>query len=75
MSAGDWPNEVQIRHLHAPQAYCRVAFILNLSDYGVTKAEIPALAKNAMETMGGLFRVDPVVLGYDDVVAIYEGCF
>jgi hypothetical protein len=28
-----------------------------------------------METMGGLFRVGPVPLTYDDVVAIYEGCF
>lgn len=48
---------------------------LRLSQFGVTKAEIPALARNAMETMGGLFKVDPYKLSLDDVVSIYEGCF
>jgi alcohol dehydrogenase len=47
---------------------------LRLSHYGVTHDELPALAKNAMETMGGLFTLDPVKLSYDDVVTIYEGC-
>jgi alcohol dehydrogenase len=33
------------------------------------------LAKNAMETMGGLFQVDPYKLSFDEVVSIYERCF
>jgi alcohol dehydrogenase len=48
---------------------------LHLSQFGISKEEAPALAKNAMETMGGLFTVDPYELSYDDVVSIYEGCF
>jgi alcohol dehydrogenase len=48
---------------------------LRLSRFGVTKSEIPALARNAMDTMGGLFAVDPYKLSYDDVVSIYKGCF
>jgi len=48
---------------------------LRLSNFGVLKSDIPAMAQNAMDTMGGLFIVDPVQLSYEDVVAIYEGCF
>jgi alcohol dehydrogenase len=48
---------------------------LRLSQFGVTKSEIPALAKNAMDTMGGLFKVDPYKLAFTDVVSIYQGCF
>jgi alcohol dehydrogenase len=48
---------------------------LRLSQFGVKKDEAPALAKNAFETMGGLFTVDPYKLSVDEVVSIYEGCF
>jgi alcohol dehydrogenase len=48
---------------------------LHLSQFGVKKDEAPALAKNAFETMGGLFEVDPYKLLIDEVVTIYEGCF
>lgn len=47
---------------------------LKLSDFGIQKEEAPKLAKNAMETMGGLFRVDPYKLSYEEVVKIYEDC-
>jgi alcohol dehydrogenase len=45
---------------------------LRLSQYGITKDELPALAKNAMDTMGGLFTLDPVKLSYGDVMSIYQ---
>jgi alcohol dehydrogenase len=48
---------------------------LRLSLFGVKKEEALALARNAMDTMGGLFEVDPYKLSLDDVVSIYEGCF
>ncbi len=48
---------------------------LHLSQFGVTKDEAPALAKNAMETMGGLFKVDPYKLSLGEVISIYQGCF
>lgn len=46
-----------------------------LSDYGVTREEIPALAENALSTMGALFDVTPVDMTVEDVVAIYEAAF
>jgi len=48
---------------------------LNLSGFGINKNEAPALARNAMETMGGLFQVDPYKLSVDEVISIYERCF
>lgn len=45
---------------------------LKMSDYGISKDEIPKLAANARETMGGLFSVDPCEITQNDVVTIYE---
>ncbi|AAS97357.1 iron-containing alcohol dehydrogenase [Nitratidesulfovibrio vulgaris] len=44
---------------------------LRLADHGITAAEIPALAKNARETMGALFPLTPVDLRPEDVEAIF----
>lgn len=46
-----------------------------LSDYGVTREEIPALAENALSTMGELFAVTPVDMSVEDVIAIYEAAY
>lgn len=46
-----------------------------LSDYGVTREEIPALAENALTTMGALFDITPVQMSQDDVVAIFEAAY
>jgi alcohol dehydrogenase len=48
---------------------------LKMSDHGITKAEIPELAKNARETMGGLFEIDRYKLSFEDTVEIYEAAF
>jgi alcohol dehydrogenase len=48
---------------------------LNLGRFGISKNESPAFAKNAMETMSGLFQVDPYKLSLDEVISIYERCF
>ncbi len=56
------------------EAACGVAQ-LKMSDYGITRAEIPQLAKNARATMGGLYRVDPVPLSDEDVIKIYETAY
>jgi alcohol dehydrogenase len=45
---------------------------LKMSDYGITKEELPTLAQNAYETMGGLFQVDPAPVSLEDCIAIYE---
>jgi alcohol dehydrogenase len=46
-----------------------------LSDYGVTREEIPALAETAVTTMGHLFDVTPVKMSMDDVVAIFQAAY
>lgn len=48
---------------------------LKMSDYGITKEEIPTLAKNAYETMGGLFEFDPATVSLEDCIAIYEASY
>ena len=45
---------------------------LKMSDYGITKAEFPALLKNSRENMGKLYEVDPIALSDADVLAILE---
>jgi alcohol dehydrogenase len=56
------------------EAACGVAQ-LKMSDYGITRAEIPQLAKNARATMGGLYRADPIPLSDEDVIKIYEAAY
>ena len=46
-----------------------------LSDYGVTREEIPDLAENALTTMGALFDITPVPMSQDDVIAIFEAAY
>ncbi len=48
---------------------------LTMSCYGIKKSDIPALAKNARETMGGLFAADPCPLTQEDVESIYKKAY
>lgn len=45
---------------------------LKMSDFGIREGELDTLAKNARETMGGLFGADPCDLTHDQCVAIYQ---
>ena len=45
---------------------------LRMSDFGITKAEIPDLARNARHTMGGLFDLDRYGLSFEETVEIFE---
>ena len=45
---------------------------LRMSDWGITREELPDIAANALETNGALFAHDPVRLSHDDVTAILE---
>ncbi len=45
---------------------------LKMSDYGISRDEIPVIASNARDTMGGLFTVDPCAITQSDVIAILE---
>lgn len=53
------------------QKDCGVAD-LKMSDFGISGNEMDTLAKNARETMGGLFGADPCTLSHEECVAIYQ---
>lgn len=53
------------------QKNCGV-YDLKMSDFGIGEDEFDRLAKNARETMGGLFEVDPCELSHEDCVGIYQ---
>jgi len=48
---------------------------VSLSGFGVKKEEAEAIAQNALDTGGGLFRCTPAELGKDDIVKIFNSCF
>lgn len=48
---------------------------LKMSDYGITPDEFETLAKNAKETMGGLFLCDRAQLSLEDCVKIYKDSY
>ena len=56
------------------QEECGVAD-LKMSDYGIKPEEFETMAKNAKDTMGGLFLCDRTELSIDDCVAIYEASY
>ncbi|MEI7989799.1 MAG: iron-containing alcohol dehydrogenase [Chloroflexota bacterium] len=56
------------------QAACGVDK-LKMSDYGITRAEIPELAKNARSAMGGLFNVDPSPISDAAMIKILEAAY
>lgn len=56
------------------QKACGVAD-LKMSDYGFEIEECDTLAKNARETMGGLFQCDPVPMSHEECVAIFQKTF
>lgn len=51
------------------QKRCNVSE-MRLSGYGVLQSDFGKYADNAIETMGGLFRVDPRPLSREDIIAI-----
>lgn len=48
---------------------------LKMSDYGIKESELDTLARNARETMGGLFAADPCELSHEDCVGIYRNSY
>lgn len=53
------------------QKDCGVAD-LKMSDFGIQESELDVLARNARETMGGLFGANPCELSHEQCVAIYQ---
>lgn len=48
---------------------------LKMSDYGISFDRMEEYAKNAYETMGGLFQVDPIPIPFEDTVEIMKQSF
>lgn len=48
---------------------------LKMSDYGFTCEECGMLARNARETMGGLFAANPCEMTHEDCTAIFEKAY
>ena len=48
---------------------------LKMSDYGIAREECDALARNARETMGGLFAANPCEMTHEDCRAIFERAY
>lgn len=63
-----------ISALRELQEACDVAD-LKMSDYGLSPEEFPTLARDAQQTMGGLFLCDRFEMTDDDVVDIYRNSF
>ena len=45
---------------------------IKMSDYGIKYGELEKYVRNARETMGGLFELDPAPLSDEDVLEIYR---
>ncbi len=60
-----------VQSLKEMQEECGVGE-LKMSDYGINRDEFPALAENAIKTMGGLFQLDRKQLGKNDIIEILE---
>jgi alcohol dehydrogenase len=48
---------------------------LKMSSYGITREELPDLARNARDTMPGLFNLDRYKLSFDETVQIFQDAF
>jgi alcohol dehydrogenase len=48
---------------------------LKMSSYGITEAELPAIAANARDTMGFLFDLDPAEISEADTLSILHKAF
>jgi alcohol dehydrogenase len=58
-----------VQELLKLQAVCGVAE-LRMSDYGITKEELPVILKHARETMEFLFTLDPAELSDEEAMSI-----
>lgn len=68
--SADEPQDF-IRALEQLQIACGVDQ-LKMSDYGIVPEEFSIIAKNARETMGGLFFADPTQLTDEDIIGILQ---
>ncbi|MCK9525246.1 MAG: iron-containing alcohol dehydrogenase [Limnochordia bacterium] len=73
MGAGDSPESF-LPALRELKKKCGVAD-LKMSDWGIKADDIPKLAQNARETMGGLFAMDRYQLSLEETIEIMEKAY
>jgi alcohol dehydrogenase len=73
VSEADKPK-LFIQALKQLQIDCDV-HLLKMSDFGITLEEIPAMMKNARDTMGGLFDLDPYQLSDQEALTIMQDAY
>ena len=66
-----------IEHHACDEQFVKMARVDNLkmSDYGFTREECDTLARNARDTMGGLFAANPCEMTHEDCAAIFEKAY
>lgn len=69
----DKPEDFVTALVHLQKA-CGVAD-LKMSDYGIAKSECMTLARNARQTMGGLFEANPCEMTDQDCAGIFEKAY
>jgi alcohol dehydrogenase class IV len=70
-ATGDVKPQDFVTKLVELQEACGVAD-LKMSDYGFDKSESMTLAKNARETMGGLYAANPYLATDEDIAGIFD---
>ena len=60
-----------VEALHDLIVRCEVDNLL-MSSHNVKEEDLPRIADNAFETMGGLFKVDPASFTREDVISILK---
>lgn len=60
--------------LHDLKVACHVDD-LKMSDYGIKEEDLEMYTKMAYDTMGGLFKVDPADMPFEDCLAIYKKAY
>ncbi|NLK38190.1 MAG: iron-containing alcohol dehydrogenase [Epulopiscium sp.] len=60
-----------VKALHELRVACHVEN-LKMADYGITLENMEKYAKNAYDTMGGLFQVDPAPIPFEETVNILK---
>lgn len=48
---------------------------LKMSDYGIQEEDLPELAENARDTMGGLFEMDRYTLSFEETLEIIKNAY
>ncbi|MBN2853618.1 MAG: iron-containing alcohol dehydrogenase [Clostridia bacterium] len=73
MGKEEKPENV-VKAIHELKVRCQVEN-MKLADFGIQYDEMEKFAKNAFDTMGGLFNLDRYKLSLEEVIKIYQAAY